>query len=696
MSLDLIVQPFAFQGDSDTPPPTSPVGFVNVQDGYTKDYEISLDSGNPQAKAVERRVQNYLFNQASNHAQQWQRHAIPDWYAGMSGSGINGYRKNAIVLREQSPGGDWWPYRSLVNNNTTDPLSSPASWEYVRSSAENMALVPMPSGAGNAAAELIAVATDFNALITSGTYEVRDEAVFASCSNTPTLDGTSVVGMLEVKAWSDSVPKARVIQIFTSSAGRKFVRYSFDGVWIAWSGYTTTTETRNDKYRWCTATTADNLTYSLAATPAMTARVEGVRLRFKAPSSSTGTVLINDGIGSKPLYGLGMLAIGAGGLTNANIFMIEWNSTAIAGGCWVIVSAVSAPNQVPTGSYAATSPAQFDVTTKLATMEALQRALGNYQDAVQLGVGATTNLTAADVGKYLQAQGGTINLPLASAVKAGSAFTITASGSTVVSRAGADLLFNGGVSSTTITMADGDFMVVIALAAGKWEVFGTLGATAAQFDNSRRYASTAFVQRALGNLAGRMNAATTSTLSPSAAGNAIYLGIAAAHTVTLPLSTAVPAGSMIWFEGGSSANTINVQGADLIVTGLGNLTSITIAAGETVAVESNNLGQWTVIAGSGQLPYSSLFAANLGIPGWQKNPSGRIEVHGTFQASATPGAAVAVTFPLGATNGRNLTLTPANGGTSIVAAWFDSLSGTGFNGRCNVASAIVHYRAILD
>jgi hypothetical protein len=231
MSQDLIKLPFANAGDKATPPQTSPTGFANFQDGYTQDYEISLASGNPQAKAVERQIQNYLFNQLTEIGKAWQRAAIPPWFSTMSTQG--GYQKNAFVLRQQ-PDLSWKPYRSLVDANVSDPISTPAQWEYVSSSSEITALVPMPSGAGNATQELISAAIDFNSKTTSGTFVIADSAVFAASTNAPPMvDVASQVGMLEVKYLLDPT-NGRVIQRWTSSSGRVAIRFKTNGVWDAW------------------------------------------------------------------------------------------------------------------------------------------------------------------------------------------------------------------------------------------------------------------------------------------------------------------------------------------------------------------------------------------------------------------------------------------------------------------------------
>jgi hypothetical protein len=75
----LILTPFANTGDQTVIPPTDPNGFVNFANGYTPDYEINLGSGDPQAKAVERGIQNYLFNALTTAVQAWQTSNRLSW-----------------------------------------------------------------------------------------------------------------------------------------------------------------------------------------------------------------------------------------------------------------------------------------------------------------------------------------------------------------------------------------------------------------------------------------------------------------------------------------------------------------------------------------------------------------------------------------------------------------------------------------
>src|SRR5689334_22894595 len=110
MSGSIILQPFAAAGDVVVIPQTDPSNFVNFNQGYTPDYEIELASGNPQAKAVERTVQNALFKIATENIQAWQQLGFSAWYSTMPG----GYTENAMVVR-QDAFAVWKPYRSKVS-----------------------------------------------------------------------------------------------------------------------------------------------------------------------------------------------------------------------------------------------------------------------------------------------------------------------------------------------------------------------------------------------------------------------------------------------------------------------------------------------------------------------------------------------------------------------------------------------------
>lgn len=225
----LITTPFANKGDLSVVPATDPSGFVNYQSGYTPDYEINLSSGDPQAKAVERGVQNYLFNALTTGLQAWQTSNRPPWYNNMPG----GYAQWAEVMY---PNGDGTPvpYRSLVSSNTAAPGAS-ANWEYIQGSGEILSNIPMPSGGAQGPGNVIvAVATDFNTFQTSGTWQFRTDAVVNGSPNAPANGGNAgAAGMLEVTAWSNGT-SVYITHFFRDRNGLGFMRGFASGAWTPW------------------------------------------------------------------------------------------------------------------------------------------------------------------------------------------------------------------------------------------------------------------------------------------------------------------------------------------------------------------------------------------------------------------------------------------------------------------------------
>lgn len=124
------------------------------------------------------------------------------------------------------------------------------------------------------------------------------------------------------------------------------------------------------------------------------------------------------------------------------------------------------------------TPAQFDTSKRLATMEALQRALGNMQGGVDLNT--ATALTAADVGKAYLCYGGTgfaITLPASSACPPGAVIEIasylTVGNAVTVNRAGADTIYGNATGVTSLTINPGESVRLVNSATGnRWVITG--------------------------------------------------------------------------------------------------------------------------------------------------------------------------------------------------------------------------------
>lgn len=121
------------------------------------------------------------------------------------------------------------------------------------------------------------------------------------------------------------------------------------------------------------------------------------------------------------------------------------------------------------------TPAQFDTSTKVATMEAVQRALGNH--AGVLLITGTTVLTAEDAGKliWLAGLGGyNITLPSLATIPSGVAYEFysSAGSSCSVVVDGADAIFVNGSTVTFVPVGIGDTLKTTARPGTAWAANG--------------------------------------------------------------------------------------------------------------------------------------------------------------------------------------------------------------------------------
>ncbi len=151
--------------------------------------------------------------------------------------------------------------------------------------------------------------------------------------------------------------------------------------------------------------------------------------------------------------------------------------------------------------------------------------------------------------------------------------------------------------------------------------------TPAQFDNSTKAATTAFVQRALGSYATAITVSAATTLTAADIGSFIWLGGVGGFATTLPLLTAVPLGSSVEFVSTQAGNVVARQGADVIYINSGTVNSLTLNNGDSLRL-TKTLSGWTATGGSAQLGYAAAFGASMGANGYQKLPSGMIKQWG--------------------------------------------------------------------
>lgn len=248
------------------------------------------------------------------------------------------------------------------------------------------------------------------------------------------------------------------------------------------------------------------------------------------------------------------------------------------------------------------------------------REIGVFATDPDLGEILYSVANAGNECDYLPAEGGavTIEQVLDVILSVGSAATVTA-------------VIDGSLYATV-----DDLSGYLPLAGGA--VTGVLsGVTAPQFDNTTKFATTAFVQRALGNLAGSVTA-PPSPLTAAHCGKIIF---PAAGTCTLPLLSSVADGAALYFVNTAGALiTLQRQGADIITADGSNLTSIEINAGDDLMLVKKTGGDyWVATLGSARLKYAGAFGASLNANGYQKLPSGLM-----LQWFSTPTSSTASTY----------------------------------------------------
>lgn len=168
---------------------------------------------------------------------------------------------------------------------------------------------------------------------------------------------------------------------------------------------------------------------------------------------------------------------------------------------------------------------------------------------------------------------------------------------------------------------DGEDMVIVdALPA-------STGITPPQFDNDTSLATTAFVQRALGNFSGESAHNVDTQLTGNDFGRlVIFAGSSVANrTFTLPLAAAGASGCKITFWNNSSYNlTVVPFAGDFLDTGTSAPASIVLGPGSTLVCETFSSVGWRLIEGTARLQNSREFASSVAANGYQRLPNGII------------------------------------------------------------------------
>lgn len=123
------------------------------------------------------------------------------------------------------------------------------------------------------------------------------------------------------------------------------------------------------------------------------------------------------------------------------------------------------------------TPAQFDSSTKAATTEFVQRALGNYAGYVNIAAN-NTPVNVSDAGKLhnISSAAVTTTLPALAGVPVGAAFSFKNTGganNNVIYANGADVILTSNSSVSAVSLQNGLDLTVIKISAAAWMAFGS-------------------------------------------------------------------------------------------------------------------------------------------------------------------------------------------------------------------------------
>lgn len=335
---EFLLRPFADTGNVSQVPQTDASGFVNYTDGYTSAYEISLNANNPLAKAVERPIQNYLFHMLSQNVIAFQRQGFPAWIPPVAG--FAGYDSGAFVLRGRDEPNPALLFRSLIDDNLTDPINSPQAWELQPTVADTVGRISLPLGGilGPSGA-VIGFASDFNAATDNGMFMVGNDQVAQACQNIPVYSGTgtAVSGVLEVITWTFQSVKY-VIQRYTDRLGIIATRTAVGATWGAWTYKISVNQMQMGQFAYMTITSTDGTAWTGTVSPNPSAFTDGMEFKVLVAGSqavrANANLTVNGVAGANPMFGTSGLRVVPNEFMPGSSLHIRW----VAGTGWEIIS----------------------------------------------------------------------------------------------------------------------------------------------------------------------------------------------------------------------------------------------------------------------------------------------------------------------------------------------------------------------
>jgi hypothetical protein len=295
-----------------------------------------------------------------------------------------------------------------------------------------------------------------------------------------------------------------------------------------------------------------------------------------------------------------------------------------------------------TGSPTAPTPAQFDSSTNIATTAFVQTSLGNYQSR-QVITGATT-FTNASSGSWIEMAGTgpyTVTLPAPTVSNLTFTFTNVTTNSTVITLSTPSAsIYNQAVAATTLTVPVGA-TVTMSSDTSNWTVLNfyspspnfagiATASTPAQFDNSTKLATTAFVKAAGLQFTSNAGLAfTTSTTLTLAQLNGWGQFQTTGLTVTLPSLATVEKGATFTFLGSNYGGTLAGNSTDQIQNSLSAVANtLSIGIGESITLVSNTSYWYVVMDGVNSSTVSGNYAP-IASPAFTGTPTAPTATAGT-------------------------------------------------------------------
>ncbi|MCE1186341.1 MAG: hypothetical protein LWW92_12130 [Rhodocyclales bacterium] len=356
--------------------------------------------------------------------------------------------------------------------------------------------------------------------------------------------------------------------------------------------------------------------YTVALDPVVTAYTAKTAFAFKASAANTGATTLNAGGGAKALVREDGTAMQAGDIPSGAVVTVVFDiATDAFRSTEIVASQIAAAIQAQT--YTAFATSGVAPTFTLTPSPAITAYAAGQRFRVKFGA-------AGNGADTLNVSGlGAKSLKQYDATGAKAAPVIATNQLVDVEYDGAEFVLLDPLPSAT-------------------------GSTPAQFDNSTKLASTAFVQRALGNIQGLIVISSTPyNMNVAQLGSAVYFA-GGSSVFNLPNMAGLPVGSMVYLSANVATTVNGYAGQPIDNRSNGGAASIVMAPQDDLFLAWTG-GTWLAVGGSFVLRAGSgisgaLFGSSKSTQGYQRLPSGLLLQWGTGVTAAD--GSIVVIFPI--------------------------------------------------